>query len=62
MMKMNSLRPLKVNSIVLENLTGRSQINGTIQEGTMAMMNNQIWVYVANGWYKLGMTAGTPPQ
>jgi hypothetical protein len=57
-----SLRPLKVNSIVLENLTGRSKITGTIQEGTMALMNNQIWVFIANGWYKLEMTGGTPPQ
>jgi hypothetical protein len=54
--------PLKVNNVRLDNLTGRSQLQGDIVQGTMAMFNGIMYYYgTGNQWYILQTTAATPP-
>ena len=55
-------RPLKVNNIRLDNLSGRSQLQGDIEVGTMAMFNGILYYYgTGNQWYMFNVTTRNPP-
>jgi hypothetical protein len=61
-----SVRPLKVNNVRYENLTGLSQLVGDVQVGTMAMFNGIMYYYGLSGgnprWFAMNTVNLNPPN
>jgi len=59
-------RPLKVNNVRYENLTGLSQLQGDVQVGTMAMFNGIMYYYGLSGgnpkWMAMSTVNLNPPN
>jgi hypothetical protein len=64
--EIESVRPLKVNNVRYENLTGLSQLQGDVQVGTMAMFNGIMYYYGLSGgnpkWMAMSTVNLNPPN